>query len=237
MTAAECPYPDTCPVGDPQTLKLTGLRLHTINANTQLFNVASSDYIAGVFNSSGRGAGRFSPITKPVGVTGHVYLGSTRIAALLETAFHEIGPGRTNAIDEANDLAGWHLRTFSFRRPLRLIDLRDNALARMGINRTALISSSPAHYRCTREWAHRLRSWGRNHDGAVWDSRIAEIAATRSPFLDALKETTFDEAMIIWDDHLTAEDLNVDVSADDLASPHQRALVDEIANLLDVAIL
>lgn len=120
---------------------------------------------------------------------GHVYAGVTSVVALLETAFHEVGPGRTNQIDVATDLQGWHQRLLAPQRPLRLADLRDNQLEQLGVARSQVISTTPVHYVCTREWAQRIVAW---------------------------------RAL---------------VDPEDLASRKRGALVDTMANLLDVPIL
>jgi len=190
------------------------------------------------FNESGAGSARFSPLTSPDGSPiGHLYLGSTAVAALLETAFHEVGPGRTNQIDEGADLAGWHLRSVEVTRVLRLADLRDGALDGLAIRREQLVATSQAHYPCTREWAERMRSSGRRVDGLIWQSRLVEVASERSPLMKAIEDTNYADSLIVYDDRVDPSDLVIAADDEDLASPRRRALVDQIADALDVPIL
>jgi len=75
-----------------------------------------------------------------------------------------------------------------------LFDLRDEALATMGLLRHQLATTTPAHYACTQEWASALldRGIGRARPaGIVWHSRVAEIARLESPlFGDLLRGPT-----------------------------------------------
>jgi len=238
VTSAACPYPANCPVPDPDTLDLRRLRIHRVEPGATLHNVVRGVRASATFNNAGVGSARFSPIIRPDGSpVGHIYLGRTTIAALLETTFHDIGPGRTNQIDAAVDLQGWRLRSVELTRPLRMADLRDTALEGMGLSRHQLVTTPQAHYECSREWAHRIRSSGRSVDGLIWRSRVAEIASSRSLLLAAIDETDYADALVLYDDRVDHSDLIVTVDTEDLASPLRRALVDEIADALDMPIL
>jgi len=238
VTAPDCPFPNTCPVPDPESLDLRKLRIHTVAVGTALHNVTQARYRHRLFNRSGVGSARFSPLTESDGsIVGHVYAGSTTVSALLETTFHEVGPGRTNQVDVATDLRGWHQRLLVSRRPLRFADFRDARLECLGLLRENLVSTTSAHYPCTRQWAQRILGWGAAVDGIVWDSRLAEVAAGRSALLGAIRHAAFAEASVIYAARVTQVDVSLTLDHEDLASDSRRPLVDEIANLLEVAIL
>jgi hypothetical protein len=77
-------------------------------------------------------------------------------------------------------------------------DLRDGALARLGLQRWQLTATSAAHNPCTRAWAEvlsRRRIGGVAPRGLLWHSRVAELAADDAPLLADLLEGTPSEAL------------------------------------------
>jgi hypothetical protein len=110
--------------------------------------------------------------------TAHVYLSATQTAALLESALHHVsGPDPTIYLAEVRD---WGVAPVTLTVDLRLADLRDAELARLGIDRTALVDTDPLHHPCTRRWAAALqhrRVGGHPLAGAVWHSRQADLHA------------------------------------------------------------
>ena len=84
------------------------------------------------------------------------------------------------------------------------MDLRDPELARVGIERGELVSTTAAHHPCTRAWAQALR--GRTCDGqvvcgALWDSRQRELHARalgHRPALADLVEGHPAEVAVLW---------------------------------------
>jgi hypothetical protein len=69
-------------------------------------------------------------------------------------------------------------------RTLHLVDLRDDALAALGLERPQLIATEAEHYPCTQQWAawlHAQRIGGRRPAGIVWHSRQAELHPTCPP--------------------------------------------------------
>lgn len=75
-------------------------------------------------------------------------------------------------------LALWAEAEVSLTTQVRLIDLRDPALARLGLDRDALVATSGAHYPYTRRFAEHLHGrviGGHVTHGVVWHSRQADL--------------------------------------------------------------
>lgn len=127
----------------------------------------------------GVGNSRFAPLVD----TNHVYVSRTATAALLESALHHLsGPQPT--IWRA-ELASWSLGETALATDLRLADLRDPALTRLGIARSALVDTQPLHYPCTRQWASALHHHNIDDDpidGMLWNSRQADIHARANQY-------------------------------------------------------
>jgi hypothetical protein len=118
------------------------------------------------------GATRFAPLQ----AASHIYVATTSFAALLESALHDAAPPEPQLPQAV--LALWAEASVALREDVRLIDLRDTELARLGIAREALVSTSAAHYGCTRAWANHLRGrviGGQPTHGLLWHSRQAEL--------------------------------------------------------------
>ncbi len=241
MTAADCPDPTGCPVPDPPGWDLHRLRTATLPTGATFHTVYRTAH-PDLFNRSGRGDSRFSPL---LDVDGHpvptLYGAATRTAALLETAFHEVAPSGARVIYEATDIRGRGLATLDTPHRVSLFDLRDPALGDLGLTRAALVATAPRHYRCTREWAAHLRGRGvgRAHPvGILWHSRIAELARAGSPLFDDLLRETTVEVFVLFGDTIPT-----DWSAygprsrePDLTSGPGRALLDAIAHELGAVI-
>lgn len=169
-----CPDPAGCRVLRPGAVG--ALRPYVIEAGTEWFNVSRHD---GVFNSGGGGDSRFAPLFTSAGeAVPYVYLAQNPIAALLETALHDVW-GTSSAVRHV-DLSGRRLRRIVCTSDLRVVDLRDHQLAGYGFGREELVSSPSEHYACTRRWAdHHLQSdiEGKPATGMIWHSRQTELAA------------------------------------------------------------
>lgn len=169
-----CPAPP-CPVVAVGDVDLRRRRVVTWPAGTQLHRVGSAVHPLDALNPSVSG-GRFSP--RP-GLA-HVYVARRQAVALLETVFHDVGPGRTaRRVFQDVALAGRHLGRVVTARAVRLLDLRDEALAQLEVDRGQLLTTSAAHYPCTAPLLDVMLSspvGGAALDGAVWHSRVAELA-------------------------------------------------------------
>jgi hypothetical protein len=148
---------------------------------------------------SGQGDTRFAPFAD----TAHVYVAATTFAALLESALHDAGTETPPRIHRTQ-LGLWAEAVVELREEARLIDLRDEALDRMGLDREALVTTSPTHYACTRRWAAPLvghHVGGRPVHGLLWHSRQAELRARAIAHRPALQEVIGQhpaEVAVLW---------------------------------------
>ena len=162
-----------CPVIDPGGIDRRRLRTVTWGAGSERYRAAKLRHADSVFTPEGMGQGRFSPLAgRP-----HTYVAEQRSAALLESALHEAN-GHNPRIYRAQ-LAQYGLMRVRFAPEVRLIDLRDEALATLGIEPAQLTDALPLHYACTRQVAERLVGAKDSH-GFVWTSRQGRMHAERN---------------------------------------------------------
>jgi hypothetical protein len=124
----------------------------------------------------GVGDTRFAPLIADAPVP-TMYGGEDETVALLESVFHDVTLGADRIIYHAM-LRERGLAHLAASRGLRLIDLRDEALASLGLSRPQIVTSGPDHYSCTRQWSRWLymqRPSGEAPDGVMWHSRQAEL--------------------------------------------------------------
>jgi hypothetical protein len=146
----------------------------------------------------GTGATRFAPQRG----SSHVYVATTEIGALLESALHEAAPPHPRI--QVPTLTAWSASVVELRHDVRLFDLRDPELDRLGIGRDQLVSSAPVHYACTRRWASHLvgrHVGGQQADGIVWHSRQAELHARAQAHRPAFARLLSDhptEVAVVW---------------------------------------
>lgn len=239
MTAPDCPFPSTCPVPSPDQVDLRKLRTVSAKADETLHTVFSREHAASLFNPSRDGDARFSPLRVDGSIVPTLYLARNPISALLETAFHEVGLHPIRKISRQVDLERRGLRRVQLPRPLRLIDLRDNALDILGLTRPELVSAAAAHYPCTRQWSERLhgaRPGGRAVDGIMWNSRVCEIAkAIGKPVLSLLMTGEPTEVMIVFGDRYPSAltEYRAEEVFDNLNSAHADPVIQNIAANLD----
>lgn len=122
----------------------------------------------------GVGDTRFAPLR---GVA-HASVAGTTFAALLESALHDAAPPEPRVPEVV--LSRWDEAGVVLTTDVRLIDLRDQALKNLGLDRGPLTATSAAHYPCTRVWAERLHGrqvGGQVTHGLVWNSRQLELHA------------------------------------------------------------
>ncbi len=205
MTAQGCLRPATCPVPSPSQVDLRRLRTAWMGPGSGYFTASWARHWPGLFNASGLGDARFSPLLgagRPVPV---LYAARSQTAVLLETVFHDIHATSDRLITPL-DLAGRNLLEFELPERLVLYDLRDGALTDLGLERRQLVSTSAAHYACTREWADALRARrgvGAAHPvGLLWCSRVAELAKGDSLLLADLLPGRAEEVFVLFGDRL-----------------------------------
>jgi hypothetical protein len=197
VTAAGCADAANCPVPDPATVDLRRLRTVEIPAYQPFYTAYRSQHWPAVFNP-GVGDTRFAPLQGADGsAVATLYGAATRTVSLLENVFHEVHAGGGRLISTAVDLAGRGLVELRRPAPLRLIDLSDVALERLGLGipgyltvRSRLVATGPEHYPCTREWGRRLHARGKVGGhlpvGLGWRSRISELAGDDAVLLGDL---------------------------------------------------
>ena len=101
-----------------------------------------------------------------------VYLGSTLKVCFLEAILRDRGNGRLGDwLVEAAELDGWSCAEIVVDVPLKLVDLRGDGPARMGIPSDALRASSHSLGQAwsTAVWLHNERP-----DGLIYSSRLNE---------------------------------------------------------------
>jgi hypothetical protein len=244
VTAADCPDPAACPVPDPLAAELRRLRTVPIPAETGFFTAFRRRYWPAIFNDSGNGDTRFAPLRDGDGaVVPTLYAARTATVALLETAFHEVNPDGARLISESVDLAPRGLARLTIPTRLAFIDLRDEALAQLGLTRGQLVATLPTHYCCTRKWAevlHQRASIGRARPvGLLWNSRQAELAQADSLFLDDLLEGRASETLVLFGDRVSAAPAQYRPSEvyDDLSGPRARIMIEEVARQLSATVV
>lgn len=151
----------------------------------------------------GAGDTRFAPLPPSAdGPVRHVYVAETTFAALLESALHEAAPPQPRV--QAAKLARWMESEIELTADVRLIDLRDPELERLGIVRDALVATDAVHYPCTRAWAARVHGravGGQPTHGLVWHSRQRELHARALQARPALRDLVAEhpaEVAVLW---------------------------------------
>lgn len=233
MTAPDCPTPQTCPVPDPADVDLRRLRLAHLETGRRLSRVHPDHLTADALDKRDESNSRFAALAGRA----HTYAGDTRTVTLLETAFHNVHESLPRVIYAATDLAGRALSDVTVHERVPLVDLRDEQLVRLGLTRDQIVTTTAAHYPCTRQWAGHLldrRIGGVAPVGLVWHSRVAELARDDSPLLDDLLADRAAEAIALYD--VMAFAAPDDPLYETLVEGQGRLLVDEIAERLDAEI-
>ncbi len=148
---------------------------HEVSFKSAWYRVYDSIWGYGEPNP-GFGDARFSPFDalSTAGRVPSLYLARSPTAALLETVFHDIDD--TASVVYEHTLRERLIVAVTLdvsSSPLSLVDLRDNALESLGVNRTEVASSPAEHYPCTRRIARELHATGAA--GIIWHSRQAEL--------------------------------------------------------------
>lgn len=158
---ARCGRPD-CPV--PLRPPSRGLRSVVWEASTRLRRGYKRSYVDPAELVPGRGDTRFAPLND----TAPAYVAATTLATLLESAFHNAAPPNPQIPQAVVQL--WAEAEVELTRSIRLIDLRDREVERLGVARSALVATSAAHYPCTRDLGSQLQGrsiGGQNTHGLV----------------------------------------------------------------------
>ncbi|HTW06964.1 MAG TPA: RES family NAD+ phosphorylase [Acidimicrobiales bacterium] len=197
-----------------------------------------------LFNASRHGNSRFSPLTTGGTVVPTVYGARSQTAALLEAVFHDVHGSVGSRLITHGDRAGRNLVDFELPDRLVLWDLRDDALVQLGLRRDQLVSTTRAHYPCTREWAEALHArkgpGGTRPVGLLWNSRVAELARGDSLLLADLLPGRPEEVFVLFGDQLPTTDpayYAAERRYDDLSSTAALPLVAAIAEQLGATLV
>jgi hypothetical protein len=188
-----------CPVVEPSPQLLRRIRTERWPAQIRVYRGHQLQHAADRL-VPGTGDTRFAPLPD----TEHAYVSVTKTAALLESALHHLsGPDPTIYLVE---LRRWAASPVRLTTPVRLIDLRDNHLRRLGIERQELVDTDPVHYPCTGRWAAVLllrRVGGHPVAGIVWHSRQADLHARsqHEGLLADLLSHRATEVAVLWHPH------------------------------------
>lgn len=186
--SASCPVPHRPPTRLRSTVWPAGARLHRGHKHTY----PAHELVPGT------GTTRFAPQRG----SAHVYVASTEIGALLESALHDAAPPHPRI--QVPTLAAWSASIVELRHDVRLFDLRDPELDRLGLGRDQLVSTPPVHSACTRRWASHLVArhvGGQQAHGIVWHSRQAELHARAQEHRPAFARLLSDhptEVAVVW---------------------------------------
>lgn len=224
-----CPDPAGCPVAGYS--RLAAAPRHLVPASRVWARAYDSTWGYDEPNP-GVGDTRFAPFNDPSGASvPTMYLAEDPAGALLETVFHDTLPG---GMIYADTLRQKLLTYLSAPVDLVLADLRDQAVATLGVPRSAVASSPAEHYPCTRRIAGGFHDADPGVQGLIWDSRQAEFHRA------AGRPITSSEVAIVFTDRISKRRGGWSrrfLQAVSLGSGAGRTLVDEIADLLDVTII
>ncbi len=219
------------PVVDPAVIDRRRLRVVTWEPGTERWRATKRRHADSVFTPEGLGNGRFSPLPgRP-----HTYVAEQRSAALLESVLHEAN-GPNPRIYRAQ-LAQHQLVRVRFSAEVRLIDLRDDALAELGLDPAQLTDALPRHYPDTQAVAARLAGAKDTH-GFVWTSRQGRMHRERNRdglAAEVLEHQRLDAAVVYRPDlpgRVRIVDTQPLLDGDGLTR-----FVRELANLLRIAVL
>jgi hypothetical protein len=171
-----------------------------------------------------------------------MYAARSQTVALLETAFHDVHEAGLRLISERTQLETRGLVAITVPHELRLADMTDAGLERVGLTRGQLVATTPAHYPCTREWAAALHGrtfGGQPALGLLWRSRVAELAQADSLLFADLLELAADVCVLFGDRVVTeaAEWQPGDPRYDDLSTGDGRLLAEQVAEQLGAVIV
>jgi hypothetical protein len=234
VSAESCPFPETCPVPDPDPVVLRRIRTSRLAAGTVLFRGHRTGHHPAEL-VPGVGDSRFAPLPGAA----HAYVSRRRAPALLESAFRDATPPEPRIY--AHRLAQWSLSEVRLVAGIRVIDLRDAELNRLGIGRDALVTTLPAHYACTREWAAALHGravGGQRTHGLLWHSRQAELhaAADHNPLItDLLGSGEATEVAVVYAPPAPQRVLE-DTGPGPLAAGDGERIALAVANLIGAAV-
>lgn len=168
-------------------------------AGTALHRLHDPSFDGNGFNPCLGRRTRFAPIHAPDGrCIPSLYAGSTLLAAIFETVFHDIPP---NAPLKTVPLRSASARSHSVLHPTRdlvLANLRAPDLKKWGLRPSDLITAPATHYAETARWAAAIHAQYPGIDGLIWTSNQCDP----------------DDAVVIYGDRVMADELAIAESRD-----------------------
>jgi len=221
-----------CPVPDPGPY-LPRLRTAAVTGDWfrgTTTRQAPDALVPGVGNS------RFAPLER----VNHLYLGRTRTVAVLESALHSAYPPAPRI--HRHTLSDYVVVPVTVGDPLTVVDLRDPELERLVLSRDELVTTTAAHYPCTRVWAAAIQSRNRPRlgpaHGIMWHSRQADLHAQANVgglAADLLHHTAV-EAAVVWSPPAPARPVVADTPEELLRGGEPSRLLLELAGLIGAPI-
>jgi hypothetical protein len=181
------------PVAVPRAIpapsaKLAGLvKTTSWPAGVTIHRIHPDQYGAAEFNPGVAGNARFSPIVDAKGDSiPTIYGGTTPECAAMETVFHDVPfePGLKTVAKRK--LRHHHYSRIEPTADLRLADLSNTALRKLGIARVDLIETDKDIYPQTRQWAEAIHAQCPDVQGLCWVSRQDDRARAIMLFGDRL---------------------------------------------------
>ena len=233
MTAPDCPDPAGCRVPTPPAgLRVGDFQPAVLPKGAVVCRAFEFTRGYDSFNP-GFGDTRFAPLTTTDGkAVPTMYGGVDDVAVLLETVLHDIHHDTADRILYEAFFRKWGLAFVRLPHDIAVVDLRDEALSALGIQRAQLITTTAEHYCCTRQWArwlHRHRIGGAKVAGIVWHSRQAELH----------QPTIRREVFVLWGDRAPSAPGDYPLTGPgvrNLTEGVGRTLLDQLAEDLDARI-
>ena len=170
----------------PALLHVTLTELH---AGQILHRVHQTRYQATQFNPGVHGNARFSPIQNGQGnPIPTLYGGTTMDCALMETVFHDVPYTPGFKTFDKSKLVGQLYSTAKVMQPVKVVDLSNVPLRKLGITRKQLIDTEKNQYHATRKWAEALHHQCSEAQGLSWVSRQDDSARAIMLFGDRIHD-------------------------------------------------
>ncbi|HBO0859739.1 RES family NAD+ phosphorylase [Pseudomonas aeruginosa] len=201
----------TPPPPPPSTLHVTSI---TVSRAQVLHRVHSDAYAGGQFNPGLKGNARFSPIRNAHGDSiPTIYAAGTFDAALMESVFHDVPHAAGFKQFDKRKLEGQVHSRIEATQDLKLADLTNKPLRKLGPTRKQLIDTEKNQYPQTRAWAEAIHAGHPDIQGLYWISRQDDSAHAVMLFGDRVPDGALqqvgDSRSLLQDEQAYGEVLGV----------------------------